>query len=68
MKYKFIATHIIITGGILTMNSCELVTFISALACAISQNMSNQEIDLLAVVFTQLGDTLATISFKKSND
>lgn len=50
------------------MNSCELVTFISALACAISQNMSNQEIDLLAVVFTQLGDTLATISFKKSND
>lgn len=50
------------------MNSCELVTFISALACAISQNMSNQEIDLLAVVFTQLGDTLATISLKKSND
>lgn len=44
------------------MNSCELVTFISALACAISKDLSNDEIVLLAAIFTQLGDTLATIA------
>lgn len=44
------------------MNSCELVTFISTLACAISKDLSNDEIVLLAAIFTQLGDTLATIA------
>lgn len=47
------------------MNSCELVTFISALACTIAQNKTQEEINILAAIFTQLGDTLATISVSR---
>lgn len=50
------------------MNSCELVTFISTLSCIISKDMSKKEIDFLSVVFTQLGDTLATISLNKCDN
>lgn len=44
------------------MKSCEFVTFISTLACSIAKGKSQKEIDILATFFTQLGDTLATIS------
>lgn len=44
------------------MDSCELVFLVSSLACTISQNKSVDELNLLAAVFTQLGDTLATIA------
>lgn len=44
------------------MGSCEFVTLISTLACTIAKNKSQEEIELLAVFFTQLGDTLTTIS------
>lgn len=44
------------------MGSCEFVTFISTLACSISKNKTQKEIEILAAFFTQLGDTLATIS------
>lgn len=43
------------------MNSCELVTYISSLACVISKSCSKDEVATLATVFTQLGDTLSTI-------
>ncbi|WP_337400150.1 DUF6774 domain-containing protein [Congzhengia sp.] len=43
------------------MNPCELVTLISSLSCAISKTFSAEEISILAAVFTQLGDSLATI-------
>ena len=43
------------------MNSCELVAYVSTLACTISRCCSTEEVTLLATVFTQLGDTLATI-------
>lgn len=43
------------------MNSCELVNLISMLSCLIVQNYSDDEIALLAAIFTQLGDSLATI-------
>ena len=43
------------------MNSCELVTYVSSLACAISKNCSKEELTVLATVLTQLGDTLETI-------
>jgi len=39
----------------------ELVLFISTLAIAISKDKSSDDIELLAVIFSQLGDTLATI-------
>lgn len=44
------------------MNSCELVTIISALACSIAKDRSTEEIGMLSVIFSQLGDTLATIA------
>lgn len=43
------------------MNSCELVNLISALSCLIVQNYDEYQIGILAAVFTQLGDSLATI-------
>lgn len=51
------------------MKSCEFVTFISALACSIAKNKTQNEINLLSAFFSQLGDTLATISaFDEQDD
>ena len=44
------------------MKNCEFVTFISALACSIAKNKTDEEIELLSVIFTQLGDTLTTLT------
>ncbi|MGN0471089.1 MAG: DUF6774 domain-containing protein [Acutalibacteraceae bacterium] len=44
----------------------ELVTSITALAVAIAEGKSEEEISLLAALFTQLGDTLATIAVQKN--
>ena len=43
------------------MTSCELVTFVSSVACALSNCYSDEELAVLAAVLTQLGDTLETI-------
>lgn len=43
------------------MGSCELINLISMLTCLIVQNYEEDEIALLAAIFTQLGDSLATI-------
>lgn len=43
------------------MTSCELVTFVSTLACAIAKSCNDDEVTILAAVFTQLGDSLETI-------
>ena len=47
------------------MDYCSFVSFISFLACNISKDKSSEEIALLSVFFTQLGDTLATIATLK---
>ena len=47
------------------MNSCELVTLVSFLSCLISNSYDNEELAVLAAVFTQLGDSLATILANK---
>lgn len=44
------------------MKGCSLNMSISALACALAQGKTNEEINLLGVFFTQLGDSLETIS------
>ena len=36
------------------MNSCELVTFISTAACALSQNCTEDKLEILAAVFPSL--------------
>lgn len=43
------------------MNSCELVTYVSSIACVLSKNCQTEDLELLAAIFSQLGDTLATI-------
>lgn len=53
-------------GVILMMCPNELVTSITALAVAIAEEKSEEEISLLAALFTQLGDTLATIAVQKN--
>lgn len=43
------------------MRSCELVSFVTAVACNMANCYSDEELAVMAAVFTQLGDTLATI-------
>lgn len=47
------------------MQPCEFVAYITTVACAISKCCSNDEIEILAAAFSQLGDTLATILVQK---
>jgi len=44
------------------MNPCAFVNFISLLACEIAKDKSQDELAILAAFFTQLGDTLATLT------
>lgn len=43
------------------MDECELVALVTAAACGISKSCSENDITIMAAVFSQLGDTLATI-------
>ena len=47
------------------MNQIELTGIITALANAMSHRLSPEEIALLASIFVQLGDTLATVAAEK---
>lgn len=44
------------------MGSSEFVIFISILASNIAKGKSDEDINILSTFFSQLGDTLATIS------
>ena len=48
------------------MNSLELTGAVTALANAIACRLTVDEITLLASIFVQLGDTLATIAASES--
>ena len=50
------------------MNSLELTAAVTALANAMAVKLSAGELALVAGVFVQLGDTLATISAQKAMD
>lgn len=43
------------------MDDCDFVALITATACALSKCCTEDEISILAVGFTQLGDTLTTL-------
>ena len=47
------------------MNPCGLTAAVTALANAISCELTIEELTLLAAIFVQLGDTLATIATQK---
>ena len=57
---------IIFYKGVDVMNSCQLTASITALANVITCRLNIEEITLLAALFVQLGDTLATIATQKS--
>ena len=49
------------------MDNCALPVGVSALACAIAQQIENtDDLVLLGALFTQLGDTLDTIAAARS--
>ena len=48
------------------MNACELTASITALANTLARSLTEDELNLLGVVLTQLGDTLLTIATHKS--
>ena len=47
------------------MEPNERIASITALAVLIASNLSDDELGLAAAIFTQLGDTLATIAVQK---
>jgi len=49
------------------MNSCELVAYVSSLACVISKCSSREEMEILSAVLIQLGETLHTILVNEEN-
>lgn len=48
------------------MSPFELTTFINTTANAIACNANDDELNLLSVVFSQLGDTFATIAVQRN--
>lgn len=48
------------------MNPCELTVSITAAANALASRLSDDELNLLGVTLTQLGDTLLTIATQRS--
>lgn len=48
------------------MRGEELALFITATAISAAQNLSDEELELFAVVFTQLADTFATLAIIRS--
>ena len=48
------------------VNSCELTASITALANAMACRLTVSELNLLAAILSQLGDTLATIATQRS--
>lgn len=50
---------------VIVLNSCELTLLVTAFANELAGILSDEELGLAAVVFSQLGDTLATIAVQK---
>lgn len=48
------------------MNGCTLTTTITALANSLACGKSTDEINLLGVIFSQLGDTLQVIAAQRT--
>lgn len=48
------------------MNSCELTASITAVANALACKLTEDELNLLGAILTQLGDTLVTIATHRS--
>ena len=49
------------------MDGCKLILSITALAASVSAGKTPDQLALLGSAFTQLGDTLTTLSIVKAN-
>ena len=49
------------------MDSCEYVTFITAIACAIAKCAPKEDLPILVSAFSQLSNTLSTIIVKEAS-
>lgn len=47
------------------MNSCELVSFATAISCGIAKCVPEEDLPLIAAVFGQIAATLATITVQE---
>lgn len=45
----------------------EIATIVNAFSVAIAQGKTVEELNILSAIFTQIGDTLATIAIQTSN-
>ena len=48
------------------MNACELTAFVTTVANYLAGQLTEDELNLLGVTLTQLGDTLLTIATQRS--
>lgn len=48
------------------MNPCELTTSVTAVANVLANSLPDDRLELAAALFTQLGDTLASIAVQRS--
>ena len=48
------------------MNGCALTASVTALANTLACNLTEDELNILGVILTQLGDTLLTIATQRS--
>lgn len=49
------------------LNACQLLALANALAIGFSKDLTTEEIDLLGILFTAVGDLLALIAQKQEN-
>ena len=52
--------------GVSRLNACTLTAAITALANLLAGQLSDDELNLLGVTLTQLGDTILTIATQRS--
>lgn len=48
------------------MNGCEITAAVTAVANFIACNFSSEQIEMLAAIFNQLGDTLITLNARQA--
>ncbi len=48
------------------MDYCQITALVTGIANALAGKLSDDQLNLLGAVFTQLGDTLETISVRRS--
>lgn len=48
------------------MNPCEITALVTAFSNILAQNLTENELNLVAAIFSQIGDTLNTIAAQKA--